>query len=66
MRPMWCVSSSPRCVQVRPASVERYTPLPHGELCRLLGSPVPTQTTFGLDGATVTSPTEAVASSLKT
>src|SRR4051812_44480562 len=26
--PMCCVSSRPRCVQVRPASFDRYTPLP--------------------------------------
>ena len=50
---------------MRPASVERYTPLPQGELCRFCGSPEPSQTTFGFDGATVTSPTEAVASPSK-
>ena len=66
MRPMWWVFSSPRCVQLRPASVDRYTPLPQGELWRLLGSPVPTHTTFGLEGATATAPTDAVDSSLKT
>ena len=42
------------------------TPSPHGELCRFCGSPVPTHTTFGFDGARVTSPMEAVDSSVKT
>ena len=39
---MWRVAASPRCVQVLPASVERYTPLPHDVLWRLFCSPVPT------------------------
>src|SRR6266404_3211880 len=41
MRPMWRVSFSPMCVHVLPASSDLYTPLPHDELCRSLGSPVP-------------------------
>jgi hypothetical protein len=51
---------------VRPPSVERYTPLPHGELCRFCGSPVPTQTTLGLEGAMVTSPIDEVSWSSNT
>src|SRR4029450_13772918 len=49
----------PTCVQVAPASVERYTPLPQAELLRSFASPVPTHTTFGSDGATATAPMEA-------
>ena len=39
-----------------PASRLRYTPLPHDDDWRLLGSPVPTYTIEGSDGASVTSP----------
>ena len=60
---MWRVSVSPRWLQVSPASVDLYTPAPHGELCRLLASPVPIQTMSGSDGATVTSPIELTCSS---
>ena len=45
---------------MRPASVERNTPIPHGEDCRFCGSPEPTHTTFGFDGASVMSPTESI------
>src|SRR5580704_991808 len=55
---MWCVSASPICCQVTPASRERYTPLPHDELWRLLASPVPAHTTEGSDSATATAPME--------
>src|SRR5215471_1136371 len=53
MRPVW---SSPTCVQVRPASVDRYTPLPREMLLRMNDSPVPTQITFASDGATANDP----------
>src|SRR5688572_5676955 len=43
MRPIARVSFKPTCVQVSPASVERYTPPPHDELWRLFCSPVPAQ-----------------------
>ena len=66
MREMWCVASSPRWVQVRPASVDRNTPIPHGELWRFCGSPDPTHTTLGLDGARVTSPIDSIVWSSKT
>src|SRR5215471_2185943 len=42
-RPMERVSCRPRYVHVSPPSVERYTPPPHDELCRLFCSPVPAQ-----------------------
>ena len=66
MREMWWVASSPMCLHERPASVDLYTPFPHGELWRFCGSPLPTHTTLGLEGATVTSPTEEVDWSSKT
>src|SRR5713226_1084957 len=56
IRPMCCESCRPMFVQVLPASEDLYTPLPHDELCRLFGSPVPTHTIAGSEGATVTSP----------
>src|ERR1700724_4327249 len=45
---MWC--------QVLPPSSDLYAPSPHDELCRLFGSPVPTHTTDGSDGAIAMSP----------
>src|SRR5258705_548420 len=42
------VSARPTCVQVPPASVERYTPFPHDDELRPFPSPVPTQTIFPL------------------
>jgi hypothetical protein len=40
--PIWRVGSSPMCVQVLPASVDLYIPLPY-EICdRMSASPVPT------------------------
>src|SRR5690242_5595432 len=41
-------------------------PSPHEELCRLLGSPLPTQTTEGSDGAMAMSPTVETPSLSKT
>ncbi len=49
-----------------PPSIDRNTPSPHGELWRFCGSPVPTQTTSGFEGASVTSPIEEVDWSEKT
>src|SRR5882724_12935376 len=42
--------------QVFPPSSDLYAPSPHEELCRLFGSPVPTQTTDGSEGAIAMSP----------
>src|SRR5579864_5668010 len=42
--------------QPRPPSSDRYTPSPQYVLCRLLASPVPSQTTFGFPRATATAP----------
>src|ERR1700689_4773304 len=56
IRPMLCVSSRPTWVQLRPPSIDLYTPLPHDELWRLFGSPLPTHTTEGSEGAIATAP----------
>src|SRR6266851_7697127 len=56
MRPMWCVASSPIFFQVFAPSSDLYAPSPQDELCRLLGSPVPTHTTEESDGAIAMSP----------
>src|SRR5271167_2976424 len=50
------VASSPILFQVFPPSSDLYAPSPQEELCRLFGSPVPTQTTAGSDGAIAMSP----------
>src|SRR5580704_1516776 len=50
------VASSPIFFHVLPPSNDLYAPSPHEELCRLFGSPVPTHTTVGTDGATAISP----------
>src|SRR5258705_8131782 len=42
--------------QVFPPSTDLYAPSPHDELWRLFGSPVPTHTTEGSDGAIAMSP----------
>ena len=44
------------CFHVFPASTDLYTPAPAIELRKTLASPVPTQTTSGFEGSTVTSP----------
>src|SRR6267143_2004715 len=44
------------CDQVFPPSADLYAPSPHDELWRLFGSPVPTHTTEGSDGAIAISP----------
>ncbi len=59
------VSASPRCVQVLPPSVERYTPFPQEVLWRLFCSPVPAQITSGSDGAMARSPNVLTAWSSK-
>src|SRR5256886_5973186 len=56
IRPMWRVASSPIFFQVFPLSSDLYAPSPQEELCRLFGSPVPTHTTEGSDGAIAMSP----------
>ena len=48
--------------QVLPPSTLLYTPSPYDTELRGLFSPVPTQTMFGSDGATATSPMEQVVS----
>ena len=59
-RAIWRVSTRPRCVQVLPASVDLYIPLPY-EICdRMSASPEPTYTTFVSDGATATAPIDAI------
>src|SRR5712692_9811037 len=50
------VASSPIFFQVFPPSSDLYAPSPQEELWRLLGSPVPTHTTAGSDGAMAMSP----------
>src|SRR6185503_13717411 len=55
-RPMLRVSVRPTCVQLAPASVERYTPPPHEELCRLFCSPVPAQMIRGSPATIARSP----------
>src|SRR5438445_9582847 len=56
IRPMCRVESSPIFFQVFPPSSDLYAPSPHEELCRLFGSPEPTHTTDGSDGAIAMSP----------
>src|SRR5262245_7171984 len=46
MRPIARVTCRPRYPHVSPPSVDRYTPPPHEELCRLFCSPDPAQTMF--------------------
>src|SRR6266404_106559 len=60
------VASSPIFFHVFPASSDLYVPSPHDELCRLLGSPVPTHTTDGSEGAIAMSPMVETASLSKT
>src|SRR6266850_452463 len=56
IRPMCRAASSPIFFHVFPPSSDLYTPSPHDELCRLFGSPVPTHTMDGSDGAIAMSP----------
>ena len=56
----------PVCVQVAPASVERYTPFPSETLLRMCASPVPAHTTFGSAVETATAPTDRTGWSSKT
>ncbi len=51
-------SPSPMCRQVRPASVDLYTPVPTETFERMCGSPVPAQTIDGSEGATARAPIE--------
>src|SRR5207247_5583238 len=66
MRDIFPTSPSPANLQVLPASGEKNTPRPSTTSLRGLPSPVPTQTRFGLDGASAMAPTDAVGWSLKT
>src|SRR5690348_2411809 len=59
-------SFSPLNCQVLPASGEKYTPRPIRTSLRGLASPVPTQTSFGLDGASATAPIDAASPCLNT
>src|SRR5437660_4282638 len=56
IRPMCRVASSPIFFQVFPPSRDLYAPSPQEELGRLFGSPVPTHTIDGSDGAIAMSP----------
>ena len=56
---MVCVSRSPMWVNVLPASVVLYMPSPNDEVWRLLGSPVPMYTMFGLVWSMAMSPIDA-------
>src|SRR5438445_3700572 len=56
IRPMCRVASSPIFFQVFPPSRDLYAPSPQEELWRLFGSPVPTHTIEGSDGAIAMSP----------
>src|SRR5256714_11643404 len=53
---MWRFASSPMFFQVFPPSSDLYAPSPQEELCRLFGSPVPTHTMDGSEGAIAMSP----------
>src|SRR5918994_4362979 len=53
-------SRRPMCCQVLPPSVDLYTPSPNETLLRVFDSPVPTQITSGLLGASAMSPIEMV------
>src|SRR5229473_4745512 len=50
------VASSPIFFHVFPPSSDLYAPSPHDELCLLFGSPVPTHTMDGSEGAIAMSP----------
>jgi hypothetical protein len=47
------------CDQVLPASVDLYAPFPISIFGRMLGSPVPAQTTLGSERETANAPIEA-------
>ena len=55
------MASRPMCVQVSPASSERYTPLPRITLERMPSEPVPTYTMEEFEGATRMDPMDPVA-----
>src|SRR6185312_56624 len=59
IREIWPASLSPMKCQLWPASVERYTPCPFTTSLRMLPSPVPTHTMFGLFGASAIAPIDA-------
>src|SRR5207237_7175619 len=59
-RAMVRLSFNPTFCHVSPPSVDRYTPSPQSDEFRSLASPVPTQTTSELDGATAIAPIESI------
>src|SRR6478735_12587156 len=63
---MCCVSSRPMCVQLFPASVDLYIPLPKPTESRSVDSPLPTYTTSGAEGATAIAPIDATGCESKT
>src|SRR5688572_32634348 len=62
---MRSVSLRPMCCHVLPPSVDLYTPSPNETLLRTFDSPVPTQTTSGLPGASAMSRSEEHTSELQ-
>src|SRR6266496_1429983 len=60
MRAMRPVASRPMCCQLRPASVERYTPLPRAVIDLMKNvSPVPAHSTLCAEGAMASAPVDA-------
>src|SRR5207249_10404920 len=62
----WPTSPRPMNCQLLPASGDMKTPRPSTTSFRGFDSPVPTHTTFGFEGASVTAPIDDVGWSLKT
>ena len=67
IRPMPSLSLKPTFCQLAPPSIDRYAPFPSAiyGMAAYVRSPVPTQTTFGSDEATVTHAIASVASRSK-
>src|SRR5579864_7317278 len=53
------VESNPRCAHDAPPSMDSHTPSPYELSLREFGSPVPTHTTRGFEGAIETAPIDA-------
>src|SRR6267143_168488 len=60
IRETWPTSLRPMNCQLLPASGDMKTPRPSTTSLRGFPSPVPTHTTFGLEGASATAPIDAV------
>ena len=58
--PIWRVAARPIECHVLPASVDLKRPIPYECWLRISGSPVPTYTMFGSDGATAMAPMEPI------